>query len=246
MNKMTREKAEQYAKYRLPYSTAASKFIIDAANVSQGIVADIGAGTGLLTKHFVGNVKKIFAIEPDFEMRHLAQDLIGKRQDLEYIDGIAENTKLLDHSIDLIVAANAYHRFQPESTIKEFKRILKPNGMLAIFSYQDDDHFLRDTMRVCNVDQYNKRLAATRHQEPVQYFYGDSTPSRYLFKQEINETWDEYWGAVISGMEAPDEIDAWFVSFQKAHKQRFNDMASNGVITVPYSTEVWLGQPKYA
>ncbi|WP_160308932.1 hypothetical protein [Paenibacillus sp. DMB20] len=47
-------------------------------------------------------------------------------------------------------------------------------------------------------------------------------------------------------MEAPDESDAWFVSFQKAHKQRFNDMASNGVITVPYSTEVWLGQPKYA
>ncbi|WP_223066339.1 class I SAM-dependent methyltransferase [Paenibacillus caui] len=244
MNKMTRDKALQYAKYRLPYSTAASRFVIETANVSQGLVADIGAGTGLLTEHFVGNVGKVFAIEPELAMRNVAHDLIGERQDIEYIDGAAENTKLPDQSIDLIVAANAYHRFQPASII-EFKRILKPNGMLAIFSYYDDCNFLRDTMRVCNIEQYNKRLAATRHKEPVQYFYGDSIPSRYLFKQEQSETWDEYWGAVVSGMESPDVSDEWFATFQKAHQQRFNDMATSGVITVKYSTEVWIGQPKF-
>lgn len=245
MNPMTRDKAQQYAKYRLPYSKAASKFVIEAANVSQGVVADIGAGTGLLTQHFVGNVGKVFTIEPDNEMRNLAYELIGERQDIEYIAGVAENTKLLNESIDLIVAANAYHRFQPESTIKEFKRILKPSGLLAIFSYHDNYNFFRDTMRVCNIEQYDKRLAVTRHKEPVQYFYGDSNPKRYLFKQEQKETWAEYWGAVISGMESPDESEDWFIEFQKAHKQRFNDLETNGVITVKYCTEVWLGQPKY-
>lgn len=245
MNRMTRDKAIQYAKYRLPFSIEASKYVVDIANVSQGVVADIGAGTGLLTKHFVGNVKKVFVIEPDFEMRELAKELIGEREDVEFQDGLAENTNLLTHSIDLVVAANAYHRFQPESTIKEFKRILKPNGMLAFFSYYDDLNFFRDTLRVCNDEQYVKRLTETRHIKPVQYFYGDSTPNRYLFKQEQNETWDEYWGAVFSSMESPDEREEWFVTFQEAHKQRFNDMARDGVITVMYGTEVWLGQPKY-
>ncbi|MBA9088836.1 hypothetical protein FHR92_005381 [Fontibacillus solani] len=75
MNPMTREKALQYAKYRLPYST---------------------------------EVGKIYAIEPEFEMRKISHDLIGERRDIVYIGGVAENTKLLDQSIDLIVAANAY------------------------------------------------------------------------------------------------------------------------------------------
>lgn len=152
---------------------------------------------------------------------------------------------MLDGSVDLIVAANAYHRFQPEATIQEFKRILKPGGMLAIFSYHDDEHFLRDTIRVCTMKQYDQRLAATRHTEPVQYFFGDSQPNRYLFKQEHQETWNEYWGAVVSGMESPDESEEWFEAFEEAHKQRFNAMQTNGLITFMYSTEVWLGQPKY-
>lgn len=52
MNQMTREKAIQYAKYRWHYSTDDCQFIIETANVSQGVVADIAAGTGLLTQHF--------------------------------------------------------------------------------------------------------------------------------------------------------------------------------------------------
>ncbi|MBE9914925.1 class I SAM-dependent methyltransferase [Paenibacillus donghaensis] len=71
MNSMTRDKALQYARYRLPYSIEASKFVIETANVSQGIIADIGSGTGLLTQHFVGEVEKVFAIEPEFEMRKI-------------------------------------------------------------------------------------------------------------------------------------------------------------------------------
>ncbi|BFH63063.1 class I SAM-dependent methyltransferase [Paenibacillus azoreducens] len=245
MNSMTRDKALQYARYRLPYSIEASKFVIETANVSQGIIADIGSGTGLLTQHFVGEVEKVFAIEPEFEMRKISYELMKQREGIEYIDGVAEETSLPDQSIDLIVAANAYHRFNPEAAIKEFARILKPQGWLAIFSYYDDHNFFRDTMLVCNIAQYNERLAATRHQEPVTYFYGDSAPHRFLFKQEHYETWDEYWGAVVSGMEAPDESEDWFEIFQEAHKQRFNKIASNGQITVRYSTEVWLGQPKY-
>jgi len=175
----------------------------------------------------------------------IARDYLGERPDIEYIAGTAEDTKLLDHSVDLIVAANAYHRFHPEKTIKEFNRILKPKGILAIFSYHDDNGFFRDTMQVSNIEQYIQRLTGTRHHVPIQYFYGDSIPSRYLFQQEHCETWDEYWGAVMSGMESPNENDDWFLAFQAAHKQRFDSISVGGRITIKYSTEVWLSQPKY-
>ncbi|MRN54541.1 hypothetical protein [Paenibacillus monticola] len=42
MSSMSREKVLSYAKYRLPYSSSACKYIIDATDVSQGVVADIG------------------------------------------------------------------------------------------------------------------------------------------------------------------------------------------------------------
>jgi ubiquinone/menaquinone biosynthesis C-methylase UbiE len=242
---MTYEKALLYNKYRLPYSGEACTFIVNEANASHGIVADIGAGTGLLTRHFVGNVQKIYAIEPEREMRRVAYEMIGSREDIEYIDGVAENTKVPDQSVDLIVAANAYHRFQPESAIKEFKRILKSGATLAIFSYQDDNGFLRDTMKVCNIDPYKNRLSETRHNEPVSYFFGTTIPNRYLFQQEHEESWEEYWGAIVSGMESPDESEAWFQEFKKAHVKRFKGLERNGVIKVTYSTEVWIGKPEY-
>jgi ubiquinone/menaquinone biosynthesis C-methylase UbiE len=245
IDRMTREKALQYDKFRLPYSTEACEFVISLANVDKGIVADIGAGTGLLTKHFVGKAKMVYAVEPELEMRNIAIDTLGIREDIEYIDGVSENTKLPDQSIDLIVAANAYHRFQPESTNEEFRRILKPSGMLAIFSYYDDNNFFKDNMAVCQADQYINRLTVTRHDKPVQFFFGNSTPSRYLFRQQQEESWIEYWGAVVSGMESPNEGEEWFESFKKAHKKRFEEMETNGLIKVAYSTEVWIGKPDF-
>lgn len=245
MTSMSREKALSYAKYRLPYSANACKYIIDATDVTQGIVADIGAGTGLLTQHFVGKVRKIIAIEPELEMRNLAIELLGQNVGIDYIAGTAESTTLNDHSIDLIVAANAYHRFQPEETMKEFRRILKPNGMLAVISYYDSSNFLRDNMLITGLDEYHNRLSETRHKQPVQYFFGDSKPEMFIFEQETKESWEEYWGANNSGMESPEEDEEWFEAFRDKHKERFALLENNGLITVKYATEVWLGQPKY-
>ena len=245
MKIMTYDKALLYDQHRLPYSEEACTFIIHEANASQGIVADIGAGTGLLTRHFVGNVQKIYAVEPEQEMRRVACEIIGPRDDIEYIAGAAENTQLPDSSVDLIVVANAYHRFEPENTIQEFKRIMRPGARLAIFSYHDDAGFLSDTMKVCNIVPYMNRLNVTRHMKPVSFFYGDATPSRYIFQQEHEESWEEYWGAIVSGMESPDESEAWFDEFKDAHQKRFRRLEINGVIKVNYSTEVWLGKPDY-
>lgn len=245
MSNMTYDKAVLYDKYRLPYSAEACTFIINEANASHGIVADIGAGTGLLTRYFVGNVQKIYAIEPEQEMRRVACEIIGENEGIEYIAGVAEDTKIPDQSVDLIVVANAYHRFQPESAIQEFKRIMKPGATLAIFSYQDDTGFLRDTLKVCNIAPYKNRLSETRHSKPVSFFFGTTTPNRYLFNQEHEETWEEYWGAIVSGMESPDENEAWFQEFKEAHVRRFKRMEYNGVIKVIYSTEVWIAAPEY-
>jgi len=66
-------KAEKYAKYRWDYAPQAIQTIFEVTHLSaESSVADIGSGTGILTRHFVDKVKCVFAVEPNREMRQLA------------------------------------------------------------------------------------------------------------------------------------------------------------------------------
>jgi 16S rRNA A1518/A1519 N6-dimethyltransferase RsmA/KsgA/DIM1 with predicted DNA glycosylase/AP lyase activity len=47
-------KAERYAKYRWNYANSAIETVINITQMSaHSTLADIGAGTGILTKHFI-------------------------------------------------------------------------------------------------------------------------------------------------------------------------------------------------
>ena len=72
-------KAEKYARYRWGYAPEAIQTIFDRAGITQeSTVADIGAGTGILTREFVGRVGQIFAVEPNPEMRAILTRQLGR------------------------------------------------------------------------------------------------------------------------------------------------------------------------
>jgi SAM-dependent methyltransferase len=240
MHTVSREKAEIYARYRLPYSDDAVQFVLDQIEPACRSVADIGAGTGLLTRHFAGRVTTLYAVEPEPHMRAiLERDLAG----VVSIGGTAEATGLPHRSVDLIVAANAYHRFDPVGALAEFGRILRPGGWLAIFSYgfrplPGDDLATR-------FPQWRARQKEKYVTQSPAHFFGKAVPTPHSFPQTRSETWDEYWGAVQAGMEAPSAADDWFSAIEAAHRERFTSQAVDGILTVPYRTEVLLGQPLY-
>jgi SAM-dependent methyltransferase len=126
-------KAEKYAKYRWDYVPQAIQMIFEASQLSgEAVVADIGAGTGILSAHFVGKVARVFAVEPNPAMREMAFKALGRYPTCQIIDGSAEATTLAAGSIDLIAVAQAIHWFEPAPARTEFVRILKPGGWLAL------------------------------------------------------------------------------------------------------------------
>ncbi len=131
MNPLTRfsERASHYAKYRPSYPSEAITMLLDGlGNTSELIAVDIGAGTGISSRLLAEKGVKVLAVEPNAQMREIATP----HPLVEFRDATAENTGLWDNSVDLVTTFQAFHWFNPEPTLKEFNRILKPSGRLAI------------------------------------------------------------------------------------------------------------------
>lgn len=122
------DRAEDYAKYRPSYPPKAIDSILEGLSApSQLIAADIGAGTGISSRLLADRGVKVMAIEPNAAMRQAATPYSL----VKFQDGNAENTQLENNSVDLVTCFQAFHWFNPEPTLKEFARILKPRGRLA-------------------------------------------------------------------------------------------------------------------
>lgn len=130
-------KVSEYARYRERYSPEILLPILrrSCGLASDWVVADIGAGTGMLSDVFLANSNRTFAVEPNEEMRQMCRSLHEGNSLLEVIEGTAEHTGIPSLSIDMVTAGRAMHWFDSEKAFAEFRRILKPNGWIAIVAF---------------------------------------------------------------------------------------------------------------
>jgi len=137
------DRATNYQKYRPTYPKAAiNKILSNLGDPAQLTAADIGAGTGISARLLSDRGLHVWAIEPNAAMSDRAESYPR----VEFRQGTAEQTRLPDQSVDLITCFQAFHWFEPNSTLREFRRILKPNGRLAlIWNTRDrDDPFTQE------------------------------------------------------------------------------------------------------
>ena len=93
------------------------------------LVLDIGCGTGLSTVVWEGLCKRAVGIEPNDDMRKIAQT---KSSDtISFRKGYSHETGLDDCSADAAVCSQSFHWMEPVSTLKEIARILKDGGVFA-------------------------------------------------------------------------------------------------------------------
>ncbi|MEG4866733.1 MULTISPECIES: class I SAM-dependent methyltransferase [unclassified Microcoleus] len=123
------DRAADYVKYRPTYPAAAIEAILDGlGESSQLTAADIGAGTGISSRHLAERGVRVLAIEPNAEMRQAA----APHERVEFREGTSEATNLPDSSLDLVSCFQSFHWFNPVLSLPEFRRILKPSGRLAV------------------------------------------------------------------------------------------------------------------
>lgn len=122
-------RADDYAKYRPSYPAAAIDWILqDLGDPIQLTAADVGAGTGISSRLLADRGVTVWAIEPNAAMQTAAMP----HPRLTFRTGTAEQTGLPHQSVDLITCCQAFHWFEPDATLAEFHRILKPHGRVVL------------------------------------------------------------------------------------------------------------------
>jgi SAM-dependent methyltransferase len=117
--------AQRYDSYRPTYATDA---LIWALGERPLRVADVGAGTGILSRQLGGLGHDVVAVEPDDQMR---ARLVEASPGITALAGTAEAIPLPDASVDAVTAGQAYHWFDPARAHEEVARVLRPGGTFA-------------------------------------------------------------------------------------------------------------------
>jgi SAM-dependent methyltransferase len=130
------DRARDYARARPDYPREAVAAILDGLGPATALVAaDVGAGTGIASRLLAEEGVSVLAIEPNAAMRaaFAAHPRVVVRE------ATAEATGLPDVHVDLVVCAQAFHWFEPVAALREFRRILRPGGRLALMWNERDD-----------------------------------------------------------------------------------------------------------
>ena len=140
-------RADNYAKFRPGYPAAIIEILKSACRLDENsVIADIGAGTGILSELFLKEGNSVVAIEPNAAMRRTAEGLLKKFGKFRSVDATAEATTLENESVDFVAAAQAFHWFDRDKAKREFTRILKPEGWIVLIWNErrlDSTAFLR-------------------------------------------------------------------------------------------------------
>jgi SAM-dependent methyltransferase len=99
-------------------------------------VADLGCGTGKLTRLLNATGARVVGIEP---LGAMVATFRRQCPDVPLVAGVAESIPLRSESLDAVVCASAFHWFDHDRAIPELHRVLRRGGRLCIVWNRRDD-----------------------------------------------------------------------------------------------------------
>ncbi len=240
-------RVENYVKFRPSYPPEVLQLFRDEMNLRpDSVIADIGSGTGISAKLFLENGNEVFGVEPNDAMRSAAENFLAGYSKFRSVNGTAENTTLNESSLDFVIAAQAFHWFDPEQTRAEFKRILKDGGFIALIWNErqlDATPFLREyeqfLLKFAN--DYTKVRHENINEGKLFDFFGREFRRASFLNAQIFD-FDGLRGRALSSSYMPSESDQVYPTMIEELRSLFAKHAENGKIKVSYDTNVFYTQ----
>jgi SAM-dependent methyltransferase len=240
------DRVENYVKYRPGYPPAVIDCLREECGLTpESVVADVGSGTGLLAELFLEHGNPVYAIEPNAEMRHAAERLLGSNPAFTSVDGRAESTTLPDSSVDFVTAGQAFHWFEPESARVEFGRILRPGGWVVLVwntRLTDDGGFMAGYEAL--LDRYALQYHEINHSEQNDdapgFFNGQFRLRTFANEQQFD--FEGIVGRLLSSSYVPPANHPHYEPLLAELGRLFATYQEGGRVSFLYKTELFWGR----
>jgi len=239
-------RVENYVRYRPAYPKSLVDTLIHECHLEEdSIVADIGSGTGIFSRQLLEDGFQVFAVEPNQEMREASEKFLSGYEEFTSIGGRAEKTTLPNNSVDFVAASQAFHWFQCEKAQREFARILRPDGWVALIWNQRDmrQKFQKDYDAL--LMKYAPEYASVNHMnistEQIADFFSAESYQHFVF--ENHQIFDQ--SGFLGRMRSSSYIsstgcpDLW-----ESAKRLFSQHSADGTISFGYEAMLHIGRIK--
>lgn len=99
-------------------------------------VVDVGCGTGLSSFLWLNNADQIIGVEPSDDMRAVALakwERMNQPASIQFVSALSHELGLPSDSADIVTCSQSFHWMEPQSTLREFARVLRPGGVFAAY-----------------------------------------------------------------------------------------------------------------
>jgi SAM-dependent methyltransferase len=241
-------RVDDYSRYRPSYPAEIVPLLERECGLkSSSTLADVGSGTGLLSKLFLQFGCRVIGVEPNRDMREAGEQFLSEYPSFTTIDARAEQTGLADASVDLVTAGQAFHWFDAAGSREEFQRILRnPKWVALIWNEREvTGGFLNGYEQLLH--RYSPDYNRVDHRQiggsQMDEFFGRGNWKLATFGNVQEFDLDGVRGRLRSSSYAPHPGDAAYEPMMAELDGLFGEHERDGRVGFLYRTNVYYGVP---
>ena len=240
------DRAAVYSMGRPNYADCLISYLYDELGFSDEIfIADIGCGTGKFAKQLLDKGSFVYGIEPNDDMRCVAERELHIYDKFKSVKGDASHTTLSDSSVDFVTAAQAFHWFDIDEFREECKRILKSDGrVILIWNTRDNNDEINK--EVCELNkkfcpQFKGFSGGIKEDDERIVRFFNSKYEKHSFDNPLLYNEDKFISRLLSGSYSLKEGDKNYSEYIAEAKAIFKKYQLSDVVKMGNSTVAYIG-----
>lgn len=250
------DRVADYVRNRPRYPAAVFDIVVEGAGIGDEAiidetVVDVGSGTGFLAELFLERGLRVIGVEPNREMREAGDRVLERFERFTSVEGSAEATGLPDAFAGLVLAGQAFHWFEPAATRREFARILRPGGWVALVwnnRLVDTTPFLADYERLLErfgtdyANVVHRNVSASDDSLLLDFFAPAPMHKHVIAMHEQTFDFEGLKGRLLSSSYVPQRGMPGYEPMIAELERIFAAHAVGDRVRFLYDTEIYMGQ----